>query len=509
MSGDQLHNDSQIEADFRANGSKLIAILPHLIGVKLKGLSTLESDFFLYANCGKTPLGQENSIPSLDLRMGLVARQTDKTLLDTAGIGPLWLVLHPWMPDWFVNSCPGFPGKIYKLTSTLQSDLYTWDYVACLDSHKHKDKHKDREHRHKEHKKDKEKDREKSKHSNRLASPGASLHLIGVLLSYFHASKLASWQRGEWVMPDRRLWWIFLLSEHKDSSEKKHKDKEKTKHKDGSSEKHKDKHKDKDKEKRKEEKMKSSSGDIKIKKEKENGFSSPPRIKDEPDDDGFYAPPKEDSKPLKRPREDDEPPNQDEEVDELCCEWLADVSPLPALVLVGDFNLPDSSWKLNTAERRQAGRFLECVEKNFLSQLREYVIKDKEKAEVFNAFSVSVFNSRSGYPEGSWLPELVERDGEQNVPPAIQEEIISDLLSSLDVQESMELDGIHPGVLRELVEELYAGIESTINEFVANTELGGSVDLLEGGKALQKDLDRLDQWAETTSVTFNKTKCQL
>ncbi|XP_071616341.1 DNA topoisomerase 1 isoform X2 [Heliangelus exortis] len=129
------------------------------------------------------------------------------------------------------------------------------------DSHKHKDKHKDREHRHKEHKKDKEKDREKSKHSN---------------------------------------------SEHKDSSEKKHKDKEKTKHKDGSSEKHKDKHKDKDKEKRKEEKIKSSSGDIKIKKEKENGFSSPPRIKDEPDDDGFYASPKEDSKPLKRPREDDD-----------------------------------------------------------------------------------------------------------------------------------------------------------------------------------------------------------
>ncbi|XP_008058765.1 DNA topoisomerase 1 isoform X2 [Carlito syrichta] len=127
------------------------------------------------------------------------------------------------------------------------------------DSHKHKDKHKDREHRHKEHKKDKEKDREKSKHSN---------------------------------------------SEHKDS-EKKHKEKEKTKHKDGSSEKHKDKHKDRDKEKRKEEKVKAS-GDAKIKKEKENGFSSPPQIKDEPEDDGYFVPPKEDIKPLKRPRDEDE-----------------------------------------------------------------------------------------------------------------------------------------------------------------------------------------------------------
>ncbi|XP_063153239.1 DNA topoisomerase 1 [Candoia aspera] len=126
------------------------------------------------------------------------------------------------------------------------------------DSHKHKDKHKDREHRHKEHKKEKEKDREKSKYSN---------------------------------------------SEHRDFSEKKHKEKEKTKHKDGSSEKHdkhKDKHKDREKEKRKEEKSKSSSGEMKIKKEKENGFSSPPCIKEEIDDDGYY---KED---YKRAREDDD-----------------------------------------------------------------------------------------------------------------------------------------------------------------------------------------------------------
>lgn len=33
---------------------------------------------------------------------------------------------------------------------------------------------------------------------------------------------------------------------------------------------------------------------------------SPPRIKDEPEDDGYFAPHKEDIKPLKRPREEDE-----------------------------------------------------------------------------------------------------------------------------------------------------------------------------------------------------------
>ncbi|XP_045151436.1 DNA topoisomerase 1 [Echinops telfairi] len=151
-----------------------------------------------------------------------------------------------------------FPGP----DSSRESRLVDGPSLSCgaiQNSHKHKDKHKDREHRHKEHKKDKEKDREKSKHSN---------------------------------------------SEHKDS-EKKHKEKEKTKHKDGSSEKHKDKHKDRDKEKRKEEKIRAS-GDAKIKKEKENGFSSPPRIKDEPEDDGYFAPPKEDIKPLRRPRDEDD-----------------------------------------------------------------------------------------------------------------------------------------------------------------------------------------------------------
>ncbi|KAK4808571.1 hypothetical protein QYF61_009874 [Mycteria americana] len=81
-------------------------------------------------------------------------------------------------------------------------------------------------------------------------------------------------------------------------------------------------------------------------------------------------------------------------------------------------------------------------------------IKDEENVEVLHAFFASVFNSQTSYPQVIQPPELEDRDGEQNKSPIIQEEALNDLLRHLDTHKSMGPDGIHPRVLRELVEEL-------------------------------------------------------
>ncbi|KAJ7416828.1 hypothetical protein WISP_68273 [Willisornis vidua] len=64
-----------------------------------------------------------------------------------------------------------------------------------------------------------------------------------------------------------------------------------------------------------------------------------------------------------------------------------------------------------------------------------------------------LFTSKTSGPL-DWPPEMLDRDRELNSHSVFQQEIVSDLLSHLDPQKSMGPDGIHPRVMRELVEEL-------------------------------------------------------
>jgi len=65
-----------------------------------------------------------------------------------------------------------------------------------------------------------------------------------------------------------------------------------------------------------------------------------------------------------------------------------------------------------------------------------------------------------------------------------------------------------PILLNNFVNDLEAVVECTLSKFEDSTKLVSVADMSEAYAAIQRDIDRLEKWADEYLLKFNKGKCK-